>query len=147
MTDDENRAGEDPAPPQVFLSTPEETAPPQVPSSKSEAPAPVPMQASTLVIPTGTLPLLDAQLAEGLKIMDTFARWIAHPNSAIQDCVYVSDSVSKLAHASAELAKVAARLHQGMPESRHRVIVEYTDDSREGEGVVKTRKRIKRHAS
>ena len=144
MTEDENRAGEDPAQTEVSTATPEEPALLPVQSFTSEAPAHSPVPAPALVIPTGTLPLLDAQLGEALKIMDSFARFIAHPQAQISRCAEVSDCVSKLALASAELAKVAARLHQGMPESRHRVIVEYADGAREG--VAKSRKRLKRHA-
>jgi len=43
--------------------------------------APIPFAPSTLVIPSGTLPLIEAQLAEALKIMDTFNRYIAHPHA------------------------------------------------------------------
>jgi hypothetical protein len=137
MTEDENRAGEDPAPSQMS-SAPEDSAPPPVASSTKEAP--IPFAPSTLVIPSGTLPLIEAQLAEALKIMDTFNRYIAHPHAPIRDCMEVSDCVSKLTLASANLAKVAVRLQSGDPESRHRVIVEYAEP--QGGGVRKARKRL-----
>jgi hypothetical protein len=131
MTEDENRAGEDPASPQSSsTSIPEDSAP--LP--------PMPFAPSTLVIPSGTLPLIEAQMAEALKIMDTFNRYIAHPHAPIRDCMEISNCVAKLTLASANLAKVAMRLQSGDPESRHRVIVEYADA--EGEGVRQTRKRL-----
>jgi len=100
----------------------------------------MPFAPSTLVIPSGTLPLIEAQMAEALKIMDTFNRYIAHPHAPIRDCMEISNCVAKLTLASANLAKVAMRLQSGDPESRHRVIVEYADA--EGEGVRQTRKRL-----
>jgi len=118
-------------------STQEESAPPFVPSAKKE---PIPFAPSTLVVPVGTLPLIEAQMAEALKIMDTFNRYIAHPYARILDCAAASDCVSKLALASANLAKVAVRLQNGDPESRHRVIVEYAEP--QGGGVRQTRKRL-----
>jgi hypothetical protein len=131
MTEDENRAGEDPASPQSSsTSIPEDSAP--LP--------PMPFAPSTLVIPSGTLPLIEAQMAEALKIMDTFNRYIAHPHAPIRDCMEISNCVAKLTLASANLAKVAMRLQNGDPESRHRVIVEYADA--EGGGVRQTRKRL-----
>ena len=116
--------------------TPEDSAP--VASSTKKAP--IPFAPSTLVIPSGTLPLIEAQLAEALKIMDTFNRYIAHPHAPIRDCMEVSDCVSKLTLASANLATVAVRLQNGDPESRHRVIVEYADP--QGGGVRQARKRL-----
>jgi len=100
----------------------------------------MPFAPSTLVIPNGTLPLIEAQMSEALKIMDTFNRYIAHPHAPIRDCMEISNCVAKLTLASANLAKVAMRLQSGDPESRHRVIVEYTDA--EGGGVRQTRKRL-----
>ena len=139
MTEDENRAGEDPASPQTSsTSTPDDSAPPQVPPVTRKAP--IPFAPSTLVIPGGTLPLIEAQMAEALKIMDTFNRYIAHPHAPIRDCMEVSDCVSKLTQASANLAKVAVRLQNGDPESRHRVIVEYAEP--QGGGGRQTRKRL-----
>ena len=72
-------------------------------------------------IPSGTLPLLDAQLGEPLKIMQDLSAWIRHPYSAILTCISVADSVSRLVQASATLGKVASHLQNGDPESRHRV--------------------------
>ena len=139
MTEDENRAGEDPAPSQMSsTSTPEDSAP--LPAAPSIKKAPIPFAPCTLVIPSGTLPLIEAQLAEALKIMDTFNRYIAHPHAPIRDCMEVSDCVSKLTLASANLATVAVRLQNGDPESRHRVIVEYAEP--QGGGVRQTRKRL-----
>jgi siroheme synthase len=96
--------------------------------------APVP------VVPTGTLPLLEAQLGEALKIMRDFATWVNSPRAPIEKCIAVADSVGQLARASAQLGKVAVRLQNGDPESRHRVIVEYAEP--QGGGVRQTRKRL-----
>jgi hypothetical protein len=73
-------------------------------------------------IPSGTLPLLDAQLGEALKFMQNLSAWIRHPYSAIHTCIFVADSVSGLVQASATLGKVASHLQNGDPESRHRGI-------------------------
>lgn len=91
-------------------------------------------------LPTGTLPLLEAQLGEVLKIMQDFATWIRSPHNSIHTCVEVADTVARLAQSSAVLGKVAARVQNGDPESRHRVIVEYAGP--QGEGVTQSRKRI-----
>jgi hypothetical protein len=95
-------------------------------------PPPPPVPAS------GTLPILDAQLGEGLKIMQDFAAWFRHPRTEIETCIHVARAVGELMTASAALGKVATRLQNGDPESRHRVIVEYP----EGGGVAPSRKRI-----
>jgi hypothetical protein len=103
-------------------------------ATESKPLAPVP------VVPTGTLPLLEAQLGEALKIMRDFATWVNSPRAPIEKCIAVADSVGQLARASAQLGKVAVRLQNGDPESRHRVIVEYAEP--QGGGVRQTRKRL-----
>jgi hypothetical protein len=116
-------------------AAPAEAAPPDAaPAAEPPPTAPVP------VVPTGTLPLLEAQLGEALKIMQDFATWINGPEAPIEKCIAVADSFGQLARASAQLGKVAVRLQNGDPESRHRVIVEYADA--EGGGVRQTRKRL-----
>jgi len=119
----------------LSTASPEPNAPPR-PSIPLPPPPP---------IPSGTLPLLDAQLGEALKIMQDLAAWVRHPYSAIDTCMSVADSVSRLVLASATLGKVASQLQNGDPESRHRVIVEYAGDR--GEGIRKSRKRINRDGS
>ena len=95
---------------------------------------PAPLEAA------GTLWILEAQLGEALKIMQDLAAWVRHPGSDIHTCLPVADAVGQLARASATLAKVAVRLQNGDPESRHRVIVEYAEPG--GGGVRQSRKRI-----
>ena len=95
-------------------------------------PPPPPIPAS------GTLPILDAQLGEALKIMQDFTGWIRNSGSEMQTRMHVSHAVAHLMEACAALGKVATRLQNGDPESRHRVIVEYP----EGGGVAQSRKRI-----
>lgn len=84
--------------------------------------------------PFGALPLLEAQLGEALKIMRDFSAWIHHPGSEISECVHVSHAVSEMIKSSATLAKIAAQLQQGEPETRHRIIVEHASRRRAEQG-------------
>jgi len=112
-------------------------------AAEPAAPDPVATTGPDPAEPTGALPLLEAQLGEVLKIMQDFATWIVHqPNTDIHAYVAMADSVARLAQSSAVLGKVAARLQNGDPESRHRVIVEYAGP--DGGGVAQSRKRINR---
>lgn len=121
-------------------AAPADTSPADnAPADAASASGPPPIVPVT-VAPTGTLPLLEAQLGEALKIMRDFATWVNSPRAPIEKCIAVADSVGQLARASAQLGKVAMRLQNGDPESRHRVIVEYADA--EGGGGRQMRKRL-----
>lgn len=60
-------------------------------------------------IPDGTEDLLDAQLAEALKIVRDFSAWIHLPTADIENCMAVSGRVCALMTASARVARSATR--------------------------------------
>ncbi|HJW39743.1 MAG TPA: hypothetical protein VJ476_00775 [Rhizomicrobium sp.] len=66
-------------------------------------------------IPDGTEDLLDAQLAEALKIVRDFSAWIHLPTADIENCMAVSGRVCALMTASAQVAKSAARARLAVP--------------------------------
>ena len=75
--------------------------------------------------------------------MRDYTDWVHLPSAPIEDCMNVGDAIARMMTASATLA-VAVRFQKGEPESRHRLIVEYAvPKAPEGEGSVKSRKRIK----
>jgi hypothetical protein len=69
-----------------------------------EAPA---QAAPPPAIPTTTEDLLDAQLAEALKIVRDFSAWIQHPRTDIERCIDVSIRVCGLMNASAKAARAS----------------------------------------
>jgi hypothetical protein len=104
-------------------------------------PDPVAIAPPNSVEPVGTVAILEAQLGEALKLMRDFPLRIRNPTSDVGDRVYVAGAVSGLVTASATLAKVAAQLQHGAPETRHRIIVE-RDFASAGGGAAPSRKRI-----
>jgi hypothetical protein len=95
------------------------------------------------LLPVGTQALLNAQLGEALRMMRDFSDWVHGSDTDIVQCCHVGHALGSLMTASATLATVAARLQTGEAETRHRMIVEYVEPEGEGEGVAKSRKRIK----
>ncbi len=93
---------------------------------KAAAPPPPP----DFIPPNDTQDLLNAQLGEALKIMRDLTDWVHRPTSDIVQAVHVGHALGSLMTSSATLAKVAAELRHGPSETRHRMIVERTQEGR-----------------
>jgi hypothetical protein len=90
------------------------------------------------VPPVGTEALLDAQLAQALRIMRDLAAFVRFPHLDMIDRMQVAQTLGGLMESSATLGKVATRLKHGQEETRHRIIVEReTAPARRGKGVGK----------
>jgi hypothetical protein len=96
-----------------------------------------------LPLPVGVPSMLEAQLGEGLKMMREFVDCVHHPAFSMDAGMRLGDTFSRIMLANAALAEVAARLQKGDSETRHRMIVEHVAPPA-GEGMPKSRKRIKR---
>jgi hypothetical protein len=75
------------------------------------------------VPPVGTEALLDAQLAQALKIMRDLAAFVRFPRLDMIDRMQVAQTLGSLMQSSATLGAVAVRLKHGQEETRHRVTV------------------------
>jgi hypothetical protein len=75
------------------------------------------------VPPLGTEALLDAQLAQGLRIMRDLAAFVRFPNLDMIDRMQVANTLGSLMTSSATLGAVAARLKRGPEGTRHEVVV------------------------
>jgi hypothetical protein len=90
------------------------------------------------VPPVGTEALLDAQLAQALRIMRDLAAFVRFPRLDMVDRMHVAQTLGGLMESSTTLGKVATRLKHGQEETRHRVIVEHAaPPPKRGEGVGK----------
>jgi hypothetical protein len=97
------------------------------------------------VPPVGTEALLDAQLAQGLRIMRDLAAFVRFPHLDMTDRMHIAQTLGSLMQSSATLGKVATRLKHGPEETHHRITVCREDaPAGRGEGVPQSRKRIKR---
>jgi hypothetical protein len=97
------------------------------------------------VPPIGTEALLDAQLAQALRIMRDLAAFVRFPKLDMIDRMQVAQTLGSLMQSSATLGAVAARLKHGPEETRQRITVDReTAPVREGEGGRQSRKRINR---
>ena len=63
--------------------------------------------APPLDIPTTTEGLLDAQLAEALKVVREFSGWILHPKTSMERGIDISTRVCGLMNASAKAARAS----------------------------------------
>ena len=89
------------------------------------------------VPPVGTEALLDAQLAQALRIMRDLAAFVRFPRLDMVDRMHVAQTLGGLMESSATLGKVAMRLKQGPEETRQRFIVERAPPKRgRGSGKV-----------
>jgi hypothetical protein len=75
------------------------------------------------VPPVGTEALLDAQLAQALRIMRDLAAFVRFPKLDMIDRMQVAQTLGSLLQSSATLGAVATRLKHGQEETRHRVTV------------------------
>jgi len=75
------------------------------------------------VPPVGTEALLDAQLAQALRIMRDLAAFVRFPNLDMIDRMQVAQTLGSLMQSSATLGTAATRLKHGQEETRHRMIV------------------------
>jgi len=73
--------------------------------------------------PFGTEALLDAQLAQALRIVRNLAAFVRFPNLDMIDRMQVAQTLGSLMQSSATLGAVATRLKHGQDETRHRVTV------------------------
>ena len=90
------------------------------------------------VPPNGTEALLDAQLAQALRIMRDLEAFVRFPNLNIIDRMQVAETFGSLMTSSATLGAVATRLKHGQEATRHEVVVSHSP-AKGGRGPAKVK--------
>src|SRR5262249_9618950 len=108
-----------------------------LPAGEAEKQRPAPPR--PLALPAGdAAQLIEHQLATCAALIGSIAE---HTNRTmnLDSMIYFADRIASLMKASADAAKVVARLRaDGPEETRHRILIERVAPQGEGEGVLRT---------